>query len=138
VTKEQGYKSQHYNPVVYLRQFRTPKTNSDLWEYDLSSGTVKKSTPTDCGCEDFYHSVSLENGESDHTTIEKAFGPLESKLPELFEALRNTKPLCEEQRQLFFTFAALQYAKSQKRPQPPRFPQWNSSSRLRATVFAFH
>lgn len=42
MTKEQGYKSQHYNPVVYLRQFRTPKTNRDLWEYDLSSGTVKK------------------------------------------------------------------------------------------------
>ena len=112
MTKAQGYKSQHYNPVVYLRQFRAPKTKAELWEYDLSTGTVNKSTPTACGCEDFYHSIALGNGECDHTTIEKAFGPLESRLPELFKAIRNTKPLCDELRQLFFTFTAIQYARS--------------------------
>lgn len=93
-----------------------PKTQSELWEYDLSNGTVKESTPKDCGCEDYYHSIALENGECDHATIEQAFGPLESKLPQLFKGIRDmirdNNPLCDEMQQLFFTFAAVQYARN--------------------------
>ena len=112
--KGQQYKSQHYNPVVYLREFASNK-KKELWEFDLTQSTAKQSTPKDCGCEDFYHSVALENGERDHVTIEKAFGPFESRLPELFKAIRNpTKPLCHEFWRVFFTFTAIQYSRSPK------------------------
>ena len=100
--------SHHYNPQVYLRQFTSSKAKNELWEYNLTEGTVEKSTPQHCGCEDYYNSVALEGGGRDDETIEEAFHPLENNLPKLFEAIRNQKPMTDKLWNLFFAFAAIQ------------------------------
>lgn len=104
--------SHHYNPQVYLRQFTSPKAKNELWEYNLTKGTVEKSTPKNCGCEDYYNSIALKEGGRDDETLEKAFHPLENALPKLFKALRNKQPITNQLWSLFFTFAAIQDARS--------------------------
>ncbi|MEI9959911.1 MAG: DUF4238 domain-containing protein [Limisphaerales bacterium] len=107
--------SHHYNPQVYLRQFKNPKAKNELWEYDLATGIANKSTPQDCGCEDYYNSVALEGGGLDDVTLETAFHPLENALPKLFKAIRNKDAMTDNLWSLFFTFAAIQDARSPAR-----------------------
>jgi hypothetical protein len=103
--------SHHYNPQVYLRQFVNPARKNELWEFDLLTGTAKKSKPKDCGCEDFYHSFTREDGSRDDETIEKSFHTLENNLPKLFECIRHSRPLSEQVFSSLMTFAALQRAR---------------------------
>lgn len=107
--------SHHYNPQVCLNRFINPKVKNELWEYNLTSGTVKKSTPKDCGCEEYYNSVALEEGGRDDETLEKAFHPLENALPKLFKAIRNKQAMTNNLWSLFYTFAAIQDARSPAR-----------------------
>lgn len=105
---EHQFKNQHYNPVVYLRQFRKPKTKNELWEFDVSSGTANQSTPKKSGCEDFYHSFTGSDGVRDDVTIEQSFHVIENHLQNLFEAIRNRQPLSIRAWSTFFLFADLQ------------------------------
>ncbi|MGA3284834.1 MAG: DUF4238 domain-containing protein [Verrucomicrobiota bacterium] len=107
-------KSQHYNSQVYLRQFTNPKAKNELWEYNLTNAAVKKSSPQDCGCEDYFNSVELQGGGHDDETIEKAFFPLENDLQKLFKTVRNPQkhPMNEKLWGLLYAFAAIQYARS--------------------------
>jgi len=72
---------------------------------------MKRSSPQDCGCEDYYNSVALEGGGRDDETIEKSFHPLENDLPKLFEAIRNHQPMTDELWNLLIAFAAIQEAR---------------------------
>jgi hypothetical protein len=103
--------SHHYNPQVYLRQFVNPASKRELWEFDMQSGGVKKSTPKDSGCEDFYHSITRPDGSSDDESLEKSFHPIENNLPKLFKAIRNGEPLSLDEFETFIHFAALQRAR---------------------------
>ncbi len=103
--------SHHYNPQVYLRQFVNPASKRELWEFNLESGQVKKSTPKDSGCEDFYHSITRPDGSRDNESLENAFHPIENNLPKLFKALRNGAPLSLSEFETFIHFAALQRAR---------------------------
>lgn len=107
-------KSHHYNPQVYLRQFVNPHSGKPLWEYDLRTGTVRKSKPKLSGCEDYYHSFEWENGGRDDSSLEQFFQGIENKLPELFEAIRNRRPITPNIWNTFFAFATLQRARSPK------------------------
>jgi hypothetical protein len=111
-------KSHHYNPQVYLKQFTNPDCKKELWQYDLTAGTAKKSAPKKAGCEDYYHSVDLKDGDRDDETLEKAFHPLENRLPGLFKAMRegmrNKKPLSDELWGVFFAFVTIQYSRCPK------------------------
>jgi hypothetical protein len=102
----------HFNPQVYLKRFTNPKIKNELWEYNLTNGSVIKSTPKDCGYEEYYNSVALKGGGRDDETLETAFHPLENALPELFEAIRNKQEMTTNLWSLFFTFAAIQDARS--------------------------
>lgn len=82
--------SHHYNPVVYLREFASNKKKV-LWEYDLMNGSAKESTPQECGCEDYYHSLHSANGVRDDNSLEKSFRSIENRLPKLFQAVRNIR-----------------------------------------------
>lgn len=104
--------SHHYNPQVYLRQFTSPKAKNELWEYDLVTGLARKSTPKDCGYEDFYHSFTREGGELDNDTVEKSFFSVENSLPGLFKTIRNQKPFSIELESVFFLLIAIQRARS--------------------------
>jgi hypothetical protein len=105
-------KSHHYNPKVYLRQFRSPASKNELWEYDLRIGTSRQSTPKLSGCEDFYHSFTRADGTRDDETIENSFHALENDLPKLFEEIRSGRRLSDKCFATFVTFAALQRARS--------------------------
>src|SRR6266498_2061015 len=105
-------RSHHYNPQVYLRQFTNPARKKELWEYDLTQGTAKKSTPKLCGCEDYYHSFQRKDGVRDDDSIEMSLGRIENRLPKLFEAVRNKQPLPMGLWCRLFAFAALQRARS--------------------------
>jgi predicted transcriptional regulator len=104
--------SHHYNPQVYLRQFTNPKAKNELWQYNLTNGAVEKSTPQNCGCEDYYNSVALKEGGRDDKSLEEVFYPLENALPKIFEAIRNKQAMTDNLWSLFFTFAAIQDARS--------------------------
>jgi hypothetical protein len=105
-------KRHHYNPQVYLRQFTRPNSKSELWEYDLTKGVAKQSTPKDSGYEDYYHSFVRSDGQRDDETIERSFSTIENRLPELFKAIRNRMPITDELLILFCWFAAIQRARS--------------------------
>ncbi len=105
--------SHHFNPQVYLRKFT--KIWDELWQYNLASGTIEKSTPQNCGCEDYYNSVALKEGGRDDETLETAFHPLENELPKLFKAIRNKEEMTNNLWNLFFDFAAIQDARSPAR-----------------------
>lgn len=105
-------RSHHYNPQVYLRQFTNPARKDELWEFHLTEGTAKKSTPKLCGCEDYYHSFERKDGVRDDDSIEKTLGKIENHLPKLFEAVRNRQPFPERLLGQLFIFAALQRARS--------------------------
>jgi hypothetical protein len=102
----------HFNPQVYLKRFTNPKVKNELWEYNLTSGSVEKSTPKDCGYEKYYNSVSLKDGGRDDETLETAFFPLENALPKIFKAIRNKQEMTNDLWSLFFTFVAIQDARS--------------------------
>jgi len=103
--------SHHHTPRVYLQRFTSRKPKNQLWEYDLTNGAAKQSTPVKSGCEDYYNSVVLTDGRRDDETIEKAFHPLENDLPKLFEAVRNRQEMTEELWGVFFAFVAIQEAR---------------------------
>ncbi len=105
-------KSHHYNPQVYLRQFVNPARSKELWEFDVSSGSAKPSSPKQSGCEDYYHSFHKEGGVQDDSTVEQSFAVLENRLPELFEFVRNKRRPSVRVWETFFEFAALQRARS--------------------------
>lgn len=107
-------KSHHYNPKVYLKGFRYPASKNLIWEYSLTDGTVRKSTPKDSGCEDFYHSIVGPDGTKDHEIIEKSFAPLENSLDSLFEAIRQQNPLSEHLKRILISLMALQELRSPK------------------------
>jgi hypothetical protein len=112
--------SHHYNPQVYLKQFKDPKSKNLLWEYDLKKGTARESTPKLSGCEDYYNSVALKDGGHDDDTIEQSFFALENALAKFFDTVRcGSSPgrvaqqtLCPELWDVFFAFAATQEARS--------------------------
>jgi hypothetical protein len=106
-------KSHHYNPRVYLHQFKKPGTKKELWEYDLIKGTARLSSPKHSGCEDYYHSIETPNGRYD-TTIESSFSDLENRLNDLFELIRHQREMPLEAWLTFFRFAALQRSRGPK------------------------
>jgi hypothetical protein len=89
----------------------SPKAKNELWEYDLTTGAVRKSSPQESGCEDYYNSVALQGGGRDDDTIEKAFHPIENDLPKLFKATRNKQPMTDNLWSIFFAFIAIQHAR---------------------------
>lgn len=106
-------KSHHFNPVVYLREFASNK-KKELWEYDLTTGAVKKSTPQDCGCKDYYHSFIRKDGTRDDGSLEKAFRSIENRLPKLFEAVRNKQSISVQIKANLIIFAALLRSRNPK------------------------
>ena len=106
-------KSHHFNPVVYLREFASNK-KKELWEYDLTNGAVKKSTPQDCGCEDYYHSFMRKDGVRDYESLEKSFRSVENRLPQLFKTLRNKQEISVEIKANLVIFAALLRSRNPK------------------------
>jgi hypothetical protein len=107
-------KSHHFNPQVYLRQFTNPKAKNELWQYDLSDGSVTESTPKKSGCEDFYHSILRKDGIRDDETVEQAFKHLENRLPKFFETIRNKQPMSDHLWGVLFVFASLQRTRNPK------------------------
>ncbi len=107
-------KSHHYNPQVYMRQFKKTGKKNELWQYDLTNGTANKSTPQESGCEDFYHSFICKDGKQDNESIEKSFHFIENRLPELFKAIRCRMSLSPELWRVFFLFAAIQHVRCPK------------------------
>ena len=97
-----------------MRQFVNPASKKELWEYNLNAGTVKKSTPKESGCEDYYHSFETKDGVRDDATIEQTFNQIENRLPKLFEIVRNKNPVSTDAWATLFSFAALQRARSPK------------------------
>lgn len=87
-------KRHHYLPQVYLRQFENPHRKRQLWQYSKVDGSIQALTPKECGCADYYHSITTENGRDDDS-LEKSFHSQENKLPALFEALRHQRQLGE-------------------------------------------
>jgi hypothetical protein len=107
-------KSHHFNPQVYLRQFTGPKAKKELWQYDLTDGSVIKSTPKKSGCEEFYHSIVRKDGIRDDESVERSFKYVENRLPSFFETIRNKQPMPDLLWEVLFVFASIQRVRSPK------------------------
>ncbi len=103
---EQTKKKHHYLPKFYLTGFADPKSNR-LWVYEKGIPKIRPSSPTNEGCQKFYHAFFTDDSSKDTNTIESYLEQIETKTGCLLLSIDNRDRFTDDNKRdlgLFISF----------------------------------